>query len=90
MTLAKAIEAAKRAFKCDGFRTTSNMIQYLLTDEEVNGVRDALAALPDKPMTEDELLLIVKKHVKGMANPETVRATIQALKSAGVLYVDEK
>lgn len=47
------------------------------------------AALPGKPMTEDELLQVVKNHVKGMANPETVRETIRALSASGVLHVEK-
>lgn len=112
MTLTKAIEAARGALKhgYDRLGTIKDCIgnkddavrKKLLgiwahADKPMNEIDRAFSALPDKPMTEDEIfsILFYLKDDSGQylfrgTSALGARAVIRALKAANVLYVEDK
>jgi hypothetical protein len=80
MTLSKAIEAAREAFIEIKGRTGRQVILY--------HADKALAALPEKPMTEDEVILLIKASTGTLFDHEA-RNIIHALRAANVLFVKE-
>lgn len=95
MTLAKAIEAARESLTLveDCFRLSKEgkpVPQQHLRDV----CSGALAALPDKPMTEDEIFEVIMSSNEwndgGCILPDNARKIIRALKAANVLYVEDK
>lgn len=82
MILTKAIEAAREAL------SDSTIYNPMGT---VNRIEKALAALPDKPMTEDEIAKIIQRIVKmDFGSGITAHKIIEALKAANVLYVEDE
>lgn len=61
-------------------------------ENAINKIRKALSALPDRPMSEDEILKIAIEGLReSYANDfeGLAKDVIRALKSANVLYVEE-
>lgn len=101
MTLAKKIEEAREALNtilenidCDTRHKNQEIANYahILCNE----IKQALAALPDKPMTEDEMLKLIAPKVVGVGSGilhetglDMCRDVIRALKDADVLYIAE-
>lgn len=88
MTLTKAVEAAKQH--------NLNALRYV-TIEHLSGIADeieqALAALPDKPMSEDEIQSVIFFHFANSGigiDSGQICEVIKAMKSANVLYVSEE
>lgn len=86
MTLHKAIEAAREA-----------LLTVATKKPTIHGTpsicREALSTLPAKPMSEDEIMNILRKEFDITAHDdsdETFIRCIRALRDAGVLYVEEK
>lgn len=77
MTLTSAINAARELLDCvDG--------NY---KEVADNLREQLAALPDNPKSEDEIVKIIRDEL--FDNSGTVYDVVQKLKEANVLYVQE-
>lgn len=90
MTLTKVVEAVREALN-------------EAVDADPNGVAwdaltKALAALPDKAMTEEEILKMIAPKIVGVGQCgilyetglDMVRDILRALKAANVLYVSEE
>lgn len=90
MTLTKAIEAARVAMA----RATSHLGWSNNAKKAAVELNQALAALPDKPMTEDQLEGKIGNTIafyKADGNSYFIaRKIIQKLKSDNVLYIEEK
>lgn len=92
MTLTKAIEGAREALtNLKKYQKPMNKVgrEFFKGLAHQNDLLDnALAALPDKPMTESELVNILKlEFINKTPSPLNI---IRALKDANVLYVKEK
>lgn len=83
MTLTKAIEAAREHMK--------NALNFEY--DHTNCAKQALAALPAKPKSEDGIEGIINKASIACCGtipyPDLTRAIISALKAANCLYVEE-
>lgn len=93
MTLAKAIEAAR-----DGLEVSQLWLANCIPVTEVKGKKPlpvivkALATLPDKPMTEDEIAKIIDRALQTAYDHDLVESDqiIRALKAHNVLFVEDK
>lgn len=100
MTLTKAIDAAREALK---HASAVLFLDHFYKEPKIPAVKaaydivdKALAALPDKPMTEDEIDALIRYEVcnngdlrLGVNVDKCVESIITALKAANVLYVEE-
>ena len=87
MTLHKAIEAARGKLR-RGISMESAEMKHAFMCE-------ALSTLPAKPMSEEEIALVIKPWITGVGANLDLRLAccadnIRALRDAGVLYVEEK
>lgn len=81
MTLTEKIEGAREALN----DVATNCISF-----DSDKVSDALAALPDKPMTEEGVIKIIEPYLSVIySNAEAKHGIIRALKAANVLYIAE-
>lgn len=93
-SLTKAIEAAREALESVG-KTYSPSNSFSRDDQREaieQEAREALAALPDKPMTEKEIAKIIALAVFGECDEYELSLGIEAvekLKAANCLYVKE-
>lgn len=88
MTLTSAIEAAREAM--------TNATGWMHMKDKtfhVEKMEKALAALPDKPITENEIFEIImacnKWNDGGLVLSNNARNIIRALKAANVLYCED-
>lgn len=101
MTLTKAIESLKEATlqmlddggftDCDGNARTPTHVFIGGSFCHAAGEMavKSLAALPDKPMTEDEIMTIIYTAWDDKENGGDLHKLMQVLKAANVLYVEE-
>lgn len=87
MTLTKAVEAAREALKRNIVCMEGNLDGSAMIHAET---KQALAALPEKPMTEQEIHDLVYPDILAFIDKEELTIVIRALKAANVLYVEEK
>lgn len=63
----------------------------IIEGEKYHTAQEALAALPNKPLTEDELLNIIQEaYITASIYTPIEHAVLKALKEANVLYISEE
>lgn len=92
MTLTKAIEAAIVAMS----RATPHLGWSNNAKKAAVELEKSLAALPDKPMTDQEIVEYISEYARNHEDAlissnafQVIRLTLRALKAANVLYVKD-